>query len=84
MEPPYWYYPVRQSLGAALLAAGKPAEAEKVFRHSLQNSPDNGWALYGLAQAQRARGDLDVAAATGRQFRDAWYGESDELDMSRL
>jgi tetratricopeptide (TPR) repeat protein len=42
MEPPYWYYPVRQSLGAALLAAGKPAAAEKLFRHSLENFPNNG------------------------------------------
>ena len=29
MEPPYWYYPVQQSLGAALLRAGKPGEARR-------------------------------------------------------
>jgi tetratricopeptide (TPR) repeat protein len=84
MEPPYWYYPVRQSLGAALLAAGKPAEAEKIFKQSLEQSPNNGWALYGLAQAQRAQGDMDVAAATEQQFQQAWHGESSELDLKRL
>ena len=30
-EPPYWYYPVRQSLAAALLQAGRLPEAEDQF-----------------------------------------------------
>ncbi|HEY6631746.1 MAG TPA: hypothetical protein VIZ90_09860, partial [Rhizobiaceae bacterium] len=51
MEPPYWYYPVRQSLGAALLETGKPAEAEKEFRLALERERSSGWALYGLKEA---------------------------------
>ena len=54
-EPPAWYYPVRQSLGAVLLAAGKNAEAEQVYRKDLEQYQDNGWSLYGLTQSLRAQ-----------------------------
>jgi len=64
MEPPYWYYPVRQSLGAALLQADKPEEAEQIFNQTLENSPNNGWALYGLMEAQKAQGNGTAAKET--------------------
>ncbi len=54
-EPADWYYPVRESLGAALLAGGKPAEAEAVFRADLLQNPRNPRSLYGLMQALRAQ-----------------------------
>ena len=54
MEPPYWYYPVRQSLGAVLLAQGRAEEAAAEFEAALAEVPRNGWALWGLAQAQAA------------------------------
>ena len=63
MEPPFWYYPVHQSLGAALLAQGKPAEAEAAFREALKRSPNNGWATAGLLRAAEARNDAEGAAA---------------------
>jgi hypothetical protein len=44
-EPPAWYYPVRESLGGALLRAGKPAEAESVFREDLKINPGTGVAV---------------------------------------
>src|SRR5678815_4449700 len=44
-EPPKWYYPIRHSLGAALLQAGQHAEAEKVYREDLRRFPENGWSL---------------------------------------
>ena len=84
MEPPYWYYPVRQSLAAALLAADKPAEAEHVFAESLEQSPNNGWALYGLMQAQRVQGHETAAQATEKRFKQAWAGDPDRLDPGRL
>src|SRR5262249_62354704 len=52
-EPPHWYYPVRQSLGAVLLRMGKLDAAEEVFRDSLARAPNNGWALYGLSEVYR-------------------------------
>jgi tetratricopeptide (TPR) repeat protein len=84
MEPPYWYYPLRQSLGAAQLAAERPAAAEQAFRESLIRAPNNPWALYGLMQAYRALGDTASAAEIGQLFRKAWAGADPHPDLSRL
>jgi tetratricopeptide (TPR) repeat protein len=84
LEPPFWYYPVSQSLGSALLQAGKPAQAEEVFRQSLEQVPNNGWALYGLMQAQKAQGDADAAARTQKRLATAWIGDRTVLDLARL
>ncbi len=84
MEPPYWYYPVRQSLGAALLASGKAAEAEQVFKESLKRVPKNGWALYGLMKAQEAQNQVQQAKATAQRFKQAWAGDPTALTIDRL
>src|SRR5262249_890998 len=55
-EPPPWYFPVRQALGAVLLQAGRAREAEEVYREDLERNPNNGWSLFGLAQSLRAQG----------------------------
>jgi tetratricopeptide (TPR) repeat protein len=72
MEPPYWPYAVRLSLGAALLKAAQPAEAEKVFRETLQELPQNGWPLFGLQESLRAQGREDEAREVARDFKKAW------------
>ncbi|MEI6642506.1 MAG: hypothetical protein WCL10_10745 [Novosphingobium sp.] len=83
-EPPYWYYPVGQSLGAALLAAGKAAEARDAFHQALLVAPGNGWALWGLAKAERALGhDLEARAAEAALGR-AWLGDRRLLTLDRL
>ena len=84
MEPPYWYYPVRQSLGAVLLQAGLPAEAEGMFREALRQYPNSVWALFGLKEAQRAQGDATGAAATQRQLDALWAGDRREITLSML
>ena len=56
MEPPYWYYSAKLSLGAALLKAGQAAGAEKVFREDLKDFPHCGWQLFGLQESLRAQG----------------------------
>ena len=56
MEPPYWYYPVRQSLAVALMQAGRLDEAEEQFQRALKRAPGNGWSWYGLAELYKARG----------------------------
>jgi len=84
MEPPAWYFPVRQWLGAALLAAGRPDEAVAVYREDLRRNPDNGWSLFGLAKGLRARGDTRDAAATDRRFRTAWTRADVKLTASRF
>lgn len=73
-EPPAWILPTRHALGATLLAAKQPREAEEVFRKDLEKHPDNGWALYGLAQAQKEQGKRSDAAKADAAFRRAWDG----------
>ncbi len=82
-EPPYWYYPVRQSLGAVLLAAGKPDEAETVFRQSLLRAPNNGWALHGLAATYQKLGKQREAETARKQFARVWLGSA-APDLARL
>src|SRR5246127_737044 len=60
-EPPYWYYPVRQTLGAAFVQAGRLAEAEEQFQRALRRAPNNGWSYFGLAELYKARGASDAA-----------------------
>jgi cytochrome c-type biogenesis protein CcmH/NrfG len=71
MEPPYWYYPVRQSLGAAYLQAGNVAAAEAAFRASLKSVPHNAWALYGLHEALARRGEAAERADVARRLEGA-------------
>lgn len=84
MEPPYWYYPVRQSLGAVRLLAGDLDRAETTFRRSLDLTPNNGWALYGLREVYRKRGDLRAARGMQRRLAKAWANPIDTLDLNRL
>jgi tetratricopeptide (TPR) repeat protein len=71
-EPPPWYYPVRETLGMELLAAGKPADAEQVFRDDLKQNPENGWSLNGLALCLHARNASDEAASVDARLKAAW------------
>lgn len=84
MEPSYWHYPVNQSLGAARLLAGDAAGASEAFRAALAQAPGNGWALYGLAQSEKAQGHTPEAAAAELAFRRAWAGDPRWLDLQRL
>lgn len=61
-EPSEWAFPVRHSLGAVLLEAGRAAEAETVYWQDLRRNPDNGWALTGLVQALRAQRKDELTA----------------------
>lgn len=83
-EPPSWYYPVRHSLGAVLLAANRPAEAEAVYRDDLRQHPENGWSLYGLAQSLRARQKNEEATAVEQRFRIVWARADMTLSGSRF
>jgi tetratricopeptide (TPR) repeat protein len=83
-EPAYWPYPVNQSLGAALLRAGRPAEAAQAFQRTLVQAPNNGWALYGLAAAETALGNELEAASANRALRQAWLGDPGWLRLERL
>jgi tetratricopeptide (TPR) repeat protein len=83
MEPEYWYYPVRQSLGATQLMAGRAEDAVTPFQAALIDAPNNGWALYGLMQTYEAQNDRAAAAETEKLFSKAWAG-SEPPDLRRL
>ncbi len=83
-EPPPWYFPVRQALGAALLQTGRVAEAEAVYREDLRRNPENGWSLFGLAQSLRTQGKSADAAAVDTRFRRAWVRADVTLTASRF
>ena len=71
-EPPPWYAPVRQTLGRVLLAWDQPEEAERVYREELRRFPNNGWSLFGLAQALEAQGRTHEAEQVRTQAHAAW------------
>jgi hypothetical protein len=82
-EPPDWYYPVRHSLGAALLDAGRAVEAEVVYWQDLRRYPENAYALFGLWRAAVAQGKTDEAADFERRYKTAWALADRPLESSR-
>lgn len=82
MEPAFWPIPVRPTLGAVLLKAGQPAQAEQVFREDVQRWPRNGWGLFGLEQSLRAQGKTDSADMVRREFTEAWKRADVKLTLA--
>lgn len=83
-EPPAWTVPSRHALGAVLLEAKRPAEAEAVYREDLAKYPENGWSLRGLASALVQRKREDEAGKVEERFRTAWKRADIELESSCL
>ena len=83
-EPPPFHYPVRQSLGAVLLEAGRAEEAEKVYRRDLKRWTENGWSLYGLLLSLRAQGKSRQAERVEKRFLKAWVRADVALNASRF
>lgn len=83
-EPPGWYYPVRESLGAALLLDGKAAEAERVFRRDLEINPGSGRSLFGLAESLKKQGKTSEARDVEERFRKAWKMADTQLRIEDL
>ncbi|MEP6832776.1 MAG: hypothetical protein ABJB74_05250 [Gemmatimonas sp.] len=81
---PAWYHPVRHSLGKALLAAGRPQDAEQVYLADLRRFPENGWSLRGLADALRAQNLKNEATAIEKRFKQAWRLADVKITASRL
>lgn len=71
-EPPDWPEPVRHTLGAVLLKAGRARDAEATYREDLRQNPQNGWSLCGLERSLRAQGKEEDANAAHARFKLAW------------
>jgi tetratricopeptide (TPR) repeat protein len=83
-EPPAWFYPVRQSLGAALLKNGQAKEAEAVFRETIAKHPRDGRLLFGLWQSLKAQKREGEAALVEQQFDAAWKSATARLRIEDL
>ncbi len=83
-EPADWYYPVRESLGAAYMRVGKPYEAEIAFREDLRRNPRNPRSLFGLREALAAQQSDTDASWVNRQFKESWKNADTELKLGEL
>lgn len=84
MEPPEWVQPVRHTLGAFLLDAGRYTEAEKVYREDLKEWPNNGWSLYGLSRALAGQEKTAEVRQAEAEFRKAWRRADTQIASSCL
>ena len=83
-EPPYWYFPIRQYLGAVQLQRSEYVLAEQTYRIDLRKNPRNGWSMKGLIVALKGQGRTSQANDVSKEYVDVW-GEADiELKSSRL
>lgn len=83
-EPEDWFFPVRESLGAALLINGDASAAEKVFREDLETHPRNPRSLFGLEEALKAQKRDYDAGFVQKQFAESWKGGNTQLKMEDL
>jgi tetratricopeptide (TPR) repeat protein len=79
-EPEPFPFSPRHWLGAALLEAKRPADAERVYRDDLKKHPHNGWALIGLKGALEMQGhhstDVDKDLERSWARSDTWIQAS--------
>lgn len=83
-EPPEWFYPVRESLGAALLLNGQAERAEAVFRADLQQYPRNPRSLFGLMKSLEAQRKLSRLEDLRAEFDAAWKDATKPLELGDL
>ena len=82
-EPPSWYFPTRHILGAILIDAGRPVEAEVVYWEDLKHNPENAYSLYGMYQSLAAQGKNDQAADFMMRYETMWANSDVKLASSR-
>ena len=71
-EPPFWYYPTRQTLGHALLMNNSFEEAALVFEKDLKDYPRNGWSYFGLHLAQNKLNNQEESIEALNKFKEIW------------
>ena len=83
-EPPDWFYPIREPLGAALLKAKRAVDAEAVFREDLKRNPGNPRSLFGLSESLRAEGKSVEAAKTQQRFEAGWKQADTQVTLGEM
>lgn len=84
MEPPYWYVPVDQTLGAILLKGGDAQAAAAAFKQACTKAPNSAWAIYGLMRAEAAAGNPSAADDARRRLNEALAGGTQEPSLDRM
>lgn len=84
MEPPFWYYPVRQSLGAALMMNGEVDAAQKEFAAALERERNSALVLYGIKEAAKAKGDTSAEKQAADGLAKLWKGDPAMLNLGKL
>ena len=83
-EPPPWHYPTRHSLGAVLIEAGRPEQAEAVYLDDLKMWPENGWSLFGLMRTLRDQGRMDESRLVEKRYLKAFARADVVLSSTRF
>jgi len=83
-EPADWFYPTRESLGAAYYRARRFQDADRTFREDLERNPGNPRSLFALWQMVGVTGEPDdpMTLLLRRRFREAWTDADVELKLS--
>jgi tetratricopeptide (TPR) repeat protein len=80
MEPPFWYYPTRQSLAKSLMLEKKFALAEQTYKEDLKFYPKNGWSMFGLADSLEAQNKTEAAENVRKKAQSVWYMADVEVE----
>jgi tetratricopeptide (TPR) repeat protein len=83
-EPPDWFFPVRESLGGALLQSNQYKEAEAVFREDLRRHPRNGRSLFGLLLSLKGQSRESDSYFVQKEFDQAWSNSDEPLLVTDL
>jgi len=83
-EPPDWYFPLRESLGALLLKDKQYQKAERVFNTDLEKHPLNGRSLFGLWKSLEAQAKHADAYWIKQEFDTAWKYSDTPLTIQDL
>ena len=81
VDPPAWWFPVRRSLAAALLAGGQPQAALDEAKATLAKWPKDPMALTVLAEAERALGKTADAETHFAEARAGWLGDLTKVTL---
>jgi len=83
-DPPLFWYPVRRSYGAALVAAGDHKRAREHLLVTLRRWPRDPLTLYALSLADRGLGDTQSADRNLARAKAGWKGDLSKVELSRI
>lgn len=83
-DPPLFWYSIRRSLAAAMIAGGDHEGARRQLFASLRRWPNDPLALYALSLAERGLGEGPSADRNLARAQAVWAGEVTEVPLTRI